>query len=122
VAALDDLLALVAAEDPVRAEAPIGEVGGERVDAVVQPGLDDRLLVAFPGDRRTALASRGLDLDQALDLAGEDPRHASVDLLAALVVAPPEAVLYPQQLRLGPLERPLAGGADLALLLGGMDV
>ena len=58
VAALDDLLALVAcaaSRPAVRRRS--GEVGGERVDRRrPSPARGDRLVVALPADRRLALA------------------------------------------------------------------
>ena len=117
MAALDDLLVLVAGEDRVRAQAPVGEAGGERVDAVGPGGLADRLLVSLPGDRGAALAGAGGDDEQVGERADEDLRDAPIDLRAGLVVATAEPVADPVELLLGARERPLAGRLDLALLL-----
>src|SRR5205823_6239874 len=122
VAALDDLLALVAVKDRVGAQAPVGEVGGERVDAVGSGGLGDLLLAALPADRRAALAGCRVDLDEVLDGADQDLGDAAVELLAGLVVAPAEAASHPLELVLGSPERALACRFDLAFLLGGVDV
>ena len=61
-------------------------------------------------------------VDQACDGAGEDLGDARVDLLAGLVVAPAEAALDARERVLGLGQRALAGGGDLARLLGGVDV
>jgi hypothetical protein len=122
VSALDDLLALVAVQDGVGAQAAVFEVGGERVDAVGAGRLGDRLLVALEADRGAAVARAGLDVDEVGEPAREDLRDAAVDLCFGLVVAAAEAVADPFELLLGAAERPLAGGLDLALLLGGVDV
>ena len=75
-------------------------------------------MVARPGDRWASVAGAGVDADQVLELAREDPCDPRVDLPTGLVVRAPEPVLDVLELFFGLGERALAGGDDLALLLG----
>ena len=56
VAALDDLLAFIGAEQFSGGQPRAGEVGRQRVDPVGLPGGGDRVVVARPGERRLAVA------------------------------------------------------------------
>ena len=116
VAALDYLLAFVVAQDLPDGQALVGEVGRERVDPVGAGGRVDRILVARPGECRLAVAGAGACRDQPLDVRGDDPGDARLDLLAGLVVAPAKPVLDALQLLLGLRERAFARGGRLAVL------
>src|SRR5450755_3778232 len=119
VAALDDLLAFVVAQQLSGGQPRAGEVGRERVDPVGLGGGDDRVVVARPGERGLAVAGGGARRDQPFDVGGDDPRDAFLDLLAGLVVAPAEPVLDALELLFCLAQRALAGGGGLALLLPG---
>jgi hypothetical protein len=70
----------------------VGQVGGQRVQAI-EPGCrGDRFGVAVPADDGLAGPGAGADLDQAGGLSGEDLGDLRVDLLAGLVVAAAQAV------------------------------
>ena len=103
-------------------EALAGEVGRERVEPVVWAAAAiawwSRVQVSVGLPLRVAVVIR----DQLFDVGVEDPRDSGVDLFAGLVVAAAEPVVDALQLLLGLGQRTLAGGGDLALLLGGVDV
>ena len=122
VAALDDLLAFVVAQQLPGGQPRAGEVGRQRVEPVGLGGGGDRVVVARPGERGLAVAGGGGGADQPFDVGSDDPGDAGLDLLAGLVVAPAEPVLDALQLLFGLAQRALAGGGGLALLLGGVDV
>ena len=116
VAAFDDLLAFVVAQDLTGGQSFAGEVGRQRVDPVGPGGRGDRLVVARPGEGGLGVAGAGGGGDQPLDVGGDDPRDAGVDLFAGLVVAAAEPVADALELLLGCGEGALAGGGDLAVL------
>jgi hypothetical protein len=101
VAALDDLLAFVVAQDLPGGQPLAGEVGRQRVDPVGLAGGSDRIVITLEGERGLAVAGAaapvlipaeescaGLaeDLRAALALAGE--RTGSVSVGAATSHAP----------------------------------
>ena len=83
VAAFDDLLVLVEAEDLAGGD-PAGEVRRERVDPVERGGRVDRVVVALPGQGQLAVAGGDGDVDQAGDVRGEDLSDAAFDLARVL--------------------------------------
>ena len=93
VATLDDFLFLVAAQERAGGQAPVGEVGRERVDPVRPRGVRDRVVVALPADRRSAarVLADG-DGDQPLDVGGDDLPDTPLDLDTGLVLAAAQAV------------------------------
>ena len=78
-------------------------------------------MVACPGDGRAAVPGAGVDADEVLEVPGEDPCDPGVDLPAGSVVRAAEPVADVLELFFGLDERALAGGGDLAALLGGVD-
>ena len=76
VAALDDLLAFVVAQEVPGGQPGAGEVGRERVDPVRSGGGGDRFLVACEGECGLAVAGGGGGADQALDVGCDDPCDA----------------------------------------------
>src|SRR6266540_327963 len=108
VAALDDLLVFVEAQQAPGREAPF-EVGRERVDPVAARGLGDRILGALVGEGRLALAGCDPDDEQPLDVLADDLPDTPLDLGLGLVVAAAQPALDARKLRLGFLERALPG-------------
>jgi len=77
------------------------------------------VFVPLEGDRWLAgLVLADGDGDQPMDVLADDLPDAPLDLSGGLVVAPAEPVADPGELVFGLLQRALAGGGDLARLLG----
>ena len=122
VAALDDLLVLVEA----RARGWRSGVRGGWSRARRSPSVRAAAAIASWSRAKVSVGRPArvavVTVIRPLDGAGEDLRDARVDLAAGLVVAPAEAALDARERVLGLGQRALAGGGDLALLFGGVDV